>query len=600
MIGPEWNQEKMIIFVRWIMVVAIIAGLFFYLSGHPDSMGDTSRLVKLGAGALIGTILLTLLFQKFQVRQYHYFCWLFDVAIVTLLVSFTGGAYSVLPKGATGIPTNIFLIFFPLLVLSNSVGKPWYSGLGSATAVNGILAYLFYMANPGAPIPWTLYVLLAVFNFAVGSFFLFTEQWIVVGDTEETKKKEQELDKAYQNLRKEVAQREKREQELYDKTRKLTTVIQVSRLLGSSMHLGDLFDVIIEKAREEMNSQMAFIMLTQNDEMSVVHSIGVSEITKDIFKCRVAPGQGTFSDVIIQSKSFRLNSREHKDMFQTFAGSIEKMRTLLVVPLRAPKDDKPLGVLGVANMLVGENYTEEHEDFLGIFAIEAAMFIKQLKLRQDLERSYFELITTLAQAIEAKDPYTRGHVNRVADYAVRLSKALKLPVSEVDRVEKAAILHDVGKIATPEHILNKPGRLTDEEFAIMKDHVVESRKLLAEITSGIDESVKSYVSFHHERWDGKGYPKGLKGDQIPLGAQIIAVADTFDAMTSDRPYRKGFEAEDALSRLIDAAGTQFNPRVLHTFFELMDFDVKSQKIRPRITETVEMGTTLTIIPKRGN
>ncbi|MCE1245123.1 MAG: HD domain-containing protein [Firmicutes bacterium] len=584
MIGPEWNQEKMIIFARWILIVAVFAGLFFFLEGQ--GFPNSANLVKLGAGAILGAAFLSAMFGRIKLSQYHYFCWVFDVTLITLLILNTGGAVYAAPKGAMGVSVNMFLFLYPLLVLSNSSGKPWYSGMGSALIVNGVIAWLF--SRTATP-QWSMFAILAVFNFALGAFFMFAEQWIVVGDVDEAKKKEKELEKAYEHLRKEVAQREKREQELFDKTRKLTTVIQVSRMLGSSLHLGDLFEIMIEKAREEMNSSLAFVMLLDNHgSLEVVHSIGMSEITKDLFRGKVMPGGGLMSDVILQSKSYRLNSRDHKEVLGQFAGSIEKIRTIILVPLKAPKDDTPLGVLGVANMLVGEEYGADHEDFLGIFAIEAAMFIKQLKLREDLERSYFELIITLAQAIEAKDPYTRGHVNRVADFAIRLAKALKLPASEVARVEKAAILHDVGKIATPEHILNKPGRLTDEEFCIMKDHVVESKKMLQEITTGLDEQIKNYVGYHHERWDGKGYPQGLKGEEIPLGAQIIAVADTFDAMTSDRPYRKGFANEEALKMLVDSAGTQFNPRVLYAFFELMDFDQKTGKIKPRLADTVEM------------
>lgn len=588
MIGPEWNQEKMVIFIRWILVISLFAGLFFFQSTFPQALGNTGNLFKLGIAALFGTTVLSLLFMKFKLDQYHYICWIFDVVIITFLVKYTGGAYFALPKDVTGISVNFFIFLFPLLVLNNSSGKPWLSGIGSALIIDLILAYLFTTTQSTMPPPWPIFGVLAVFNFAVGSLFLFSEQWIVIGDSDDAEKKKKQLNSAYENLRNEVKQREKREQELFDKTRKLTTVIQVSRLLGSSTNLSDLLDVIIEKAREEMNAQMSFLMLVKDRQLEVVRSIGVSEITKDVIKCKIAPDQGVFADVIMQDKSFRLNLEENKDQFDVFAGSIEKFKTVLLVPLRAPKDDMPLGVLGTANLLVGSGFNEDHEDFLGIFAIEAAMFIKQLKLRQELEQSYFDLIRTLAQAIEAKDPYTRGHVNRVADYSVKLAKSLKVPASEVIRIEKAAILHDVGKIATPEHILNKPGRLTDEEFTIMKEHVVESRKLLSEITGGIDDQIKNYVSYHHERWDGMGYPRGLKGDQIPLGAQIIAVADTFDAMTSDRPYRKGFSSEEALKRLIDSAGTQFNAKLLYKFFEIMDFDSKSGKIRPRIQDTVQM------------
>lgn len=595
MIGPEWNQEKMIIFARWIMVLTVIASLFFFQSDNPEALGDMSSLLKLAIGALLGTIMLTMLFQRLRIDQYHLICWVFDLTIVSLLIKFTGGAFTLSPEGSAAVSANLFVFFMPLLVLSNSVNKPWFLSLGSAIVINGILAYLFTLPAGIQNVPWSMYAIIAIMNFAIGAFFLFSEQWIVVGDTEEALKKQKELDKAYQNLRKEVAQRQKREQELFDKTRKLATVIQVSRILGSSMHLGDLFNVIIEKAREEMNSQMAFVMLVKNNKLEIMQSIGVSDITKELFNTEIAPGQGLLADIVLSTKSFRLNSQDHEDLLSSFTGATEKIRTLLVVPLRAPKDETPLGAVGVANLLVGQEYTEEHEDFLGIFAIEAAMFIKQLKLREDLERSYFELIISLAQAIEAKDPYTRGHVNRVANYAVRLAKALRLPNSEVARVEKAAILHDVGKIATPEHILNKPGRLTDEEFAIMKDHVVESRKLLSEITSSIDEKIKAYVAYHHERWDGFGYPQGLKAEEIPLGAQIIAVADTFDAMTSDRPYRKGFSFEEALTRLIDSAGTQFNPKVLHTFYDLMGYDVNTKKLSSAVLETIEISHSSSLL-----
>lgn len=586
MIGPEWNHEKSVIFLRWILAISIFAGMFFFISENPGAVQNVGRLVKLGIGVLIGYMFLHVLFGRLEIDHYHYLAWTFDLIAAFLLVKFTGGIYA--GQGEVNQPVvNFFTFLFPLLVLNNAAGRSVCEGVGSALVVDGVLAYFFFSSPPTSGVYWGLFIILGLLNVALGSLSLFTQKWIVVGDVDEMKKKKLEVEKAYQNLRKEVEVRKNREQELYDKTRKLTTVIQVSRALGSSYHLFDLFETIVEKAREEVNSRMAFIMLEKEGKLEVVYSEGVSLLTKEVLECRVEKGQGVIADVMLKSESIKLNRKEQPEMFEDFIGAAEKLNTLLVVPLRAPNEKKPLGVLGVANLLIGESYTSEHEDFLGIFAIEAAMFIRQLKLKHDLEHSYFELIMALAQAIEAKDPYTRGHVQRVQDYSVKLARALKLNPLEIKRIEKAAILHDIGKIATPENILNKPGRLTDEEFVIMKDHVVESRKMLADITVGIDEKTKDYVAYHHERWDGKGYPKGLKQDEIPLGAQIIAVADTFDAMTSDRPYRKGFEVEDALKRLVDTAGSQFNPKVLHTFFDIMHFDKKTRKLKKELPETID-------------
>ncbi|CAN0459812.1 unnamed protein product, partial [Phaeothamnion confervicola] len=180
----------------------------------------------------------------------------------------------------------------------------------------------------------------------------------------------------------------------------------------------------------------------------------------------------------------------------------------------------------------------------------------------------------LAQATEAKAPYTHSHVARVRDYSVKLARSMGLPPEFVRDVDTAAILHDVGKISTPDHILMKPGALTDEEFEIMKQHAANSVKILRDISS-VSPSIQKMVLHHHERWDGKGYPSAIRGQEIPLGAQIIAVADCYDAMTSDRPYRKGFTPAEALKRMEQGAGTQFNMEVLCYFLALWNYEPKS-------------------------
>lgn len=174
-----------------------------------------------------------------------------------------------------------------------------------------------------------------------------------------------------------------------------------------------------------------------------------------------------------------------------------------------------------------------------------------------------QTLRAFVQAIDAKDRYTGEHSTRVAHFAEAIARELALSPEHVERIRRCALLHDVGKIGVPEHILQKPGRLTPEEFRIIQQHPVESAKII----SWVDE-FRPYmggVRHHHERLDGQGYPDGLKGEEIPLDARIIAVADAFEAMTSDRAYRARLPEEEALRRLRDGAGTQFCPDVVAAF-----------------------------------
>lgn len=171
-----------------------------------------------------------------------------------------------------------------------------------------------------------------------------------------------------------------------------------------------------------------------------------------------------------------------------------------------------------------------------------------------------DVIDCLTASLEAKDNYTSGHSNRVGDMAFDICKSLKLSIVERDRIHIAAHLHDIGKIGIPDHILNKPGRLSPAEWAQIQDHpeigytiLSKSRKL---------KDIGQIVLSHHERWDGKGYPHGLKGEEIPLGARIIGVCDSIDAMTSDRAYRKAFTWAECKAEIIANKGSQFDPEVV--------------------------------------
>lgn len=183
------------------------------------------------------------------------------------------------------------------------------------------------------------------------------------------------------------------------------------------------------------------------------------------------------------------------------------------------------------------------------------------------ESKIWEIATSLAGAIDAKDTYTKGHSTSVSKYSEALARAINLPEKEINRITLGALLHDVGKIGIPETVLKKEGPLSDDEWAIMKQHPdIGVEKVLQPNVSLRD--LIPIVKYHHERIDGRGYPEGLKGDKIPLAAKIVAIADTYHALTSDRPYRKGMSVEKALSILEEGAGAQWDADLVRSFIQI--------------------------------
>ena len=176
---------------------------------------------------------------------------------------------------------------------------------------------------------------------------------------------------------------------------------------------------------------------------------------------------------------------------------------------------------------------------------------------------FINSIRALAQAIDAKDPYTRGHSERVASYAETIAAEMGLPADEVEKVKLSGLLHDVGKIGVDDRIIRKPTALTEEEFELMKTHPVKGAAIMSAIPQLAD--VIPGMKYHHEKWQGGGYPDGLKGEEIPLQARIVTVADTFDAMTTTRPYQKAMEIQFVVDRIRQFAPARFDPRIVTAF-----------------------------------
>jgi putative nucleotidyltransferase with HDIG domain len=185
---------------------------------------------------------------------------------------------------------------------------------------------------------------------------------------------------------------------------------------------------------------------------------------------------------------------------------------------------------------------------------------------QDLERSYDITLEAMGDALDLRDEETEGHSKRVTAYTIALAQAMELESEELRTIARGAFLHDIGKIATPDSILLKPGRLSEAEMTIMKQHCERGYEMVRKIPFLRDAAEIVYA--HQERFDGTGYPRGLRGEEIPLGARIFAIADSLDAMTSDRPYRKGTTFSAATQEITQCAGTQFDPRIVDIFLDM--------------------------------
>lgn len=206
---------------------------------------------------------------------------------------------------------------------------------------------------------------------------------------------------------------------------------------------------------------------------------------------------------------------------------------------------------------------------IGILLLWLPLLVVRYSLRQyvELKKTHIETIQSLAAALDAKDPYTRGHSQRVAEMARLVASAMQLPENEVEAVHYAGLLHDIGKIGVHDDVLNKVEKLTDEDWEKIRSHATIGADIVRHVR--FLQGVSDMIRHHHESYDGTGYPDGLKGENIPIGARILAVCDAYDAMTTERPYRKALTPERAVAELKSKAGVQFDPRVVEAFLQVL-------------------------------
>jgi polar amino acid transport system substrate-binding protein len=206
-----------------------------------------------------------------------------------------------------------------------------------------------------------------------------------------------------------------------------------------------------------------------------------------------------------------------------------------------------------------KSFSKDSKKVLKFYAQIISNFYAMKTFHEKEKKMYDDIVTALVSAIEINDKYTEGHAKRVREYSCAIAEELELPKVKINDISTAALLHDIGKIGISTEILNKPGKLTEEEYGIIKQHPVYTKTILEKIRGF--STITNFAYNHHENYDGSGYPRGLKNNEIPLEAQIIQVADAYDAMTSERAYRKALSTEDALNIIKKEMGKQFNPEI---------------------------------------
>lgn len=345
----------------------------------------------------------------------------------------------------------------------------------------------------------------------------------------------------------------------------LSNLCEISRQSTTSLSLAEILDLILTKAVHIQNAASGSIMLLdgKTDELVIKAAVNIDQNIVKTTRTKI--GEGIAGWVAKEGKPLLLIDGV------TFKGTRD-LKDAVSIPIMLKNE--VLGVLNLNNKGAtsgsdkSNSFNTKDMDFITTLANQAASVIHNAQLFEQLRRNYFSIIQTLAAAIDAKDSYTHGHSARVAEYAVATAKELGMSMEELENIQAAAYLHDVGKIGIPEVILSKPGALTDEEFEIIKTHPEISARILSPVQ--FNGAVIPMVRHHHERFNGTGYPDRLQGEEIPLEARILAIADSFDAMTSSRPYRPPRSLEWAKEEIRRCAGTQFDPDIIEFFLRAID------------------------------
>lgn len=346
---------------------------------------------------------------------------------------------------------------------------------------------------------------------------------------------------------------------------RLSALYKMGLAINSTMELERLFELLLRRAMETLKARIGYILLLDRDswELRIGAALGIPQALDRQVKIPLKPG-GVSYWVIENRQPILIQNLDDSRDFTRLSRLGFARETVICAPLIVK--DEVIGTLTLANTFDGTSFSSEDLEMLSTIAAQASIAIKNAHLYEEQQATYLSTVQALVSAVEASDAYTRGHSERVTRYALGLGRAMNQSGDMLRRLEHAAVLHDIGKIGIDIALLHKRDKLTEKDFATLQQHPLIGVRILEPIV--FLRGIREIISQHHERFDGGGYPFGLVGNNILLEARILAVADTYDAMTSDRPYRKALSHEVALQEIIDHAGSQFDPEVARAFVEL--------------------------------
>lgn len=344
----------------------------------------------------------------------------------------------------------------------------------------------------------------------------------------------------------------------------LSTLNKISTAISSTLDLDKVLNMILDDAIKLTNAENGSIMLydKEKDLLSIEVARGLPQNVIDNYS--VKSGEGIAGWVLKNKKPLILESGLQNEI--NFKGDNSNIKDALSVPLHV--QNKIIGVLNISNKYSG-TFNQDDLSLLATLANQASNAIENARLYEEIENLYLSTISALAAAVEAKEPYTHGHSERVSRLATRLAEEIGIDENELKGIKTAGLLHDIGKIGISEKILLKPGKLTAKEFGEMKKHPEIGQKILKAVE--FPWEVTNPIAQHHERVDGKGYPAGLKSKNISLQGKIITIADSYDAMTSVRPFRKKVKTKnEAIKELNICSGSQFDSELIEVFIFLLE------------------------------
>jgi response regulator RpfG family c-di-GMP phosphodiesterase len=365
-------------------------------------------------------------------------------------------------------------------------------------------------------------------------------------------KTELTIDKLYTTVRSAI--KAYRELKALDLNRAgLRKIIEVSPEVYriSKTSLSDFFDGILTQ----------IIGLCHLNENALISTIDGMVATVNGEEVKIESGLGAFYHKEVNRSRIDRISKMCIDVILNKKTGEDLRQGSLILPLTIDEQTVGFVYLESNNVL-----SPEDKNLIEVFTNQCASALETLKLHLNLKLAYGQAIDTLAEVAEFKDSTTGKHTNRLGAYTVIVAEAMGVPAEEAYSYGKAAMLHDVGKVGIPDNILQKPGKLTAAEFETMKQHTEIGAQILSHSDS--TKLAQGVALYHHERWDGKGYPKGIPSHQLPLVTRIVCVVDVFDALVSKRPYKEAWSHKDALAEILKGSGTQFDPDVVDVFIKL--------------------------------